>query len=146
MLQSFTQTILVAVICTAALVPQFFLPAKPPTPTSRFERRQQTGENNKISVLQSTIGLVKNIHFWILCGIHGLNVGLSIAWGGLMNQAITPYGYSDSQAGNIVAVGIFAGTLGCRKSSIHVIFLIRRVSLTESPSDRGTDAGFDETA
>ncbi|KAI8146221.1 major facilitator superfamily domain-containing protein [Fennellomyces sp. T-0311] len=103
--------IMVAVICTVALIPQFFIPAKPPTPSSIQLGQQNSGQ--PISVWKSTLTLLKNVHFWVLCGIHGLNVGLSIAWGGLTNQALSPYGYSDRDAGNIVAVGIFAGTLGC---------------------------------
>lgn len=59
--------------------------------------------------------LIKNPHFLTLAIVHGLNVGLSIAWNGLMNQAITPYGYSNTDVGNIAAIGVVGGTLGCRK-------------------------------
>ncbi|KAI9491682.1 major facilitator superfamily domain-containing protein, partial [Zychaea mexicana] len=113
----FIRVIMVAVICTIALIPQFFIPAKPSTPPSIIEIRQQSSSSMssdaRLSVWKSTRILSKNVHFWILCGIHGLNVGLSIAWGGLTNQALSPYGYSDQESGNIVAVGICAGTLGC---------------------------------
>ncbi|KAI8343743.1 major facilitator superfamily domain-containing protein [Chlamydoabsidia padenii] len=112
--------ILVAVIATVASIPQLFLPALPPTPPSIERRTLMTNETGdpaaiteKASLWQGTLSLIKNVHFWILCGIHGINVGLSISWGGLFNQAITPYGYTNAQAGNIVAVGLVAGTLGC---------------------------------
>ena len=49
-------------------------------------------------------------------GIHGINVGLSIAWGALLNQALAPYGYTDGQSGIIVAVAMTAGAMGARKS------------------------------
>ncbi|CAO3619115.1 unnamed protein product [Cunninghamella blakesleeana] len=104
--------ILVAVIATAATVPQFFLPALPPTPATPAEMNQEDSVE-KVSLLKSTLSLMKNVHFWVLCGIHGINIGLSICWGGLFAQAVAPYGYSNSQAGNIVAIGIVAGTLGC---------------------------------
>lgn len=65
--------------------------------------------------------LVKNPHFIILCLIHSLSIGLSIAWGGLMNQAISPYGYSDNEIGNIAAIGVVGGTLGCCKFEIRRI-------------------------
>ena len=110
---------MVAAIATAAVIPQFFIPAKPPTPSSHQLQHQINGEH--LSVWQSTRILLKNVHFWILCGIHGLNIGLSIAWGGLTNQALSPHGYSDRESGNIVAVGIFAGTLGCCKFIIIVV-------------------------
>ncbi|KAI7874245.1 MFS general substrate transporter [Lichtheimia hyalospora FSU 10163] len=106
--------IMVAGICTGATIPQFLLPAKPPVPVS-YDSQQKSGVNtppSKSLFFQSTIALMKSVHFWILCGIHGINVGLSIAWGALLNQAITPYGYSDSQAGNMVAVAMAAGAVG----------------------------------
>jgi hypothetical protein len=65
--------------------------------------------------MQSTLVLIKNPNFLILCIVHGLNIGLSIAWNGLMNQAMTPYGYDNHQVGNIAAVSIVAGSLGCGK-------------------------------
>ncbi|KAI9307437.1 hypothetical protein BJ944DRAFT_275381 [Cunninghamella echinulata] len=104
--------ILVAVIASVATAPQFFLPALPPKPSSPVEISQEDA-TNKISLWQGTLTLMKNVHFWILCGIHGINVGLSICWGGLFAQAVAPYGYTNSQAGNISAIGIVAGTLGC---------------------------------
>ncbi|KAI8088646.1 uncharacterized protein BX664DRAFT_249017, partial [Halteromyces radiatus] len=107
--------IMVAVIATAATIPQLLLPALPPTPPSinMISNDDDHPMTPKITLWKGTLALVKNIHFWILCGIHGINVGLSISWGGLFNQAITPYGYSNAEAGNIVAVGLVAGTFGC---------------------------------
>lgn len=32
-----------------------------------------------------------------------------------MNQAISPYGYSDNEIGNIAAIGVVGGTFGCCK-------------------------------
>ena len=49
-------------------------------------------------------------------GIHGINVGLSIAWGALLNQALAPYGYTDGESGIIVAIAMAAGAVGARKS------------------------------
>ncbi|KAI8146481.1 major facilitator superfamily domain-containing protein [Fennellomyces sp. T-0311] len=100
--------IMVAAICTGAVLPQFFLPAKPPGGSNATTILPKPS----VSFLQCTFQLMKSIHFWMLCGIHGINVGLSIAWGALLNQALTPYGYSDAQAGNIVAVAMAAGAIG----------------------------------
>jgi hypothetical protein len=68
-----------------------------------------------MTLRRGAVLLLKNPHFLTLLIVHGLNVGLSIAWNGLLNQAITPYGYSNTDAGNIAAIGTVGGTLGCRK-------------------------------
>ncbi|KAG2221072.1 hypothetical protein INT45_009730 [Circinella minor] len=99
--------IMVAGICTAAVLPQFVLPAKPPGGS-----HDATIQRPNVSFLQCTITLMKNYHFWILCGIHGINIGLSIAWGALLNQALAPYGYTDGESGLIVAIAMAAGAIG----------------------------------
>ncbi|KAI9321387.1 major facilitator superfamily domain-containing protein [Dichotomocladium elegans] len=104
--------IMVAGICTGAVIPQFLLPAKPPIPVSYEPERIDIGSPTAAVFFQNTWTLIKNFQFLILLGIHGINIGLSIAWGALLNQAITPYGYTDSQAGNMVAVAMAAGAIG----------------------------------
>ncbi|OBZ87267.1 Major facilitator superfamily domain-containing protein 7-a [Choanephora cucurbitarum] len=103
--------IVVACIATAATVPFIFFPTKPPTPAS-YPVKKQNAEP-EISLTQGAIMLLKNYHFIILCVVNSLNIGLSIAWNGIMNQAIKPYGYTDSEIGNINAIGVVGGTLGC---------------------------------
>lgn len=93
-----------------------FFPTKPATPAS-YSVNNAADKNlslPEMTLLQGTVILLKNPHFLTLCVVHGLNVGLSIAWNGLMNQAISPYGYTDNQVGNIAAIGVVGGTLGCR--------------------------------
>ncbi|ORX62118.1 MFS general substrate transporter [Hesseltinella vesiculosa] len=114
--------IMVAVIASAASIPQIFLPARPKqSPTLQLKDRAE--DQPQISLWKATVELMKNIHFWVLCGVHGINVGLSISWGGLFNQAITPYGYSNADAGNMVAVGLVAGTLGCFQRGAYAAIL-----------------------
>lgn len=109
---------MVACIATAATIPFLFFPTKPSTPAS-YSANDKTNSDGptelEMTLLKGTVILLKNPHFLTLCVVHGLNVGLSIAWNGLMNQAITPYGYTDNQVGNIAAIGVVGGTLGCRK-------------------------------
>ncbi|KAI8051365.1 major facilitator superfamily domain-containing protein [Gilbertella persicaria] len=105
--------IVVACIATAATIPFVFFPTKPPTPASRPTQHHHATQTPELTLMQGTLLLLKNPHFLILCVVHGLNVGLSIAWNGIMNQAITPYGYTDSEIGNINAIGVVGGTLGC---------------------------------
>lgn len=123
------QVIVVACIASAATVPLFFFPSKPPTPASYatvVEEETSGPVEPKMTLMRGTFILLKNPHFLTLCVVHGINIGLSIAWGGLMNQAITPYGYTDNQAGNIAAIGVVGGTLGCRAYIyIMLIFCIK---------------------
>ncbi|KAG1374553.1 hypothetical protein G6F61_009228 [Rhizopus arrhizus] len=108
--------IMVAVICTAATIPFAFTPAKPKTPASLPPLREidpDSGKEIKVSLLQGTLLLFKNPHFLIIFVIHGLNIGLSIAWSGLMNQVISPYGYTNGEIGNIAAIGVVGGSIGC---------------------------------
>ncbi|KAI8364090.1 major facilitator superfamily domain-containing protein [Blakeslea trispora] len=103
--------IVVACIATAATVPFVFFPTKPPTPASYpIDKKKSEPE---LSLTQGALMLLRNYHFVILCIVNGLNIGLSIAWNGIMNQAIKPYGYTDSQIGTINAIGVVGGTLGC---------------------------------
>ncbi|KAI8577552.1 hypothetical protein K450DRAFT_301831 [Umbelopsis ramanniana AG] len=99
--------IMVAVIATAAAVPFFFIPEKPPTPASVVSTEPRPSYFGGIKLLMC------NKHYWVLLMIHGLNVGLSISFGTLFTQILTPYGYTNSQAGILSAVALVSGTLGC---------------------------------
>ncbi|GAN06656.1 cell surface receptor major facilitator superfamily transporter transporter [Mucor ambiguus] len=110
----------VATIATVATIPFLFFPAKPPTPASHAavvkESKTESPAKPELTLRQGTMLLLKNPHFLILLIIHSLNIGLSIAWNGLMNQAIAPYGYTDNEIGNIAAIGVVGGTFGCLMS------------------------------
>ncbi|CAO0792691.1 unnamed protein product [Mucor circinelloides] len=112
--------IVVASIATAATIPFLFFPTKPPTPASHAavvtENKAGVPTKPELTLRQGTMLLLKNPHFLILLVIHSSNIGLSIAWNGLMNQAISPYGYTDNEIGNIAAIGVVGGTLGCLMS------------------------------
>ncbi|KAL0144433.1 major facilitator superfamily domain-containing protein [Mucor lusitanicus] len=99
---------IVSGIAVAALIPILVMPSKPPTPPSRA-----TSEGTTPSFFTGIRMLSKNYNFWILFLVHGFNVGLSIAFGSIFTQVISPYGYTDAQAGQMNAVAFFAGTLGC---------------------------------
>ncbi|KAI9487525.1 MAG: major facilitator superfamily domain-containing protein [Benjaminiella poitrasii] len=99
---------LVSGLAAAAVIPVVLMPAKPPTPPSRAVNEEGTP-----SFFKGIRMLSKNYNFWILFLVHGINVGLSIAFGSIFTQVISPYGYTDAQAGQMNAVAFFAGTLGC---------------------------------
>ncbi|KAI8976000.1 major facilitator superfamily domain-containing protein [Pilobolus umbonatus] len=97
---------MVAGIATAATIPLLFFPSKPPTPASTLKRKES--DDNMISLIEETKQLFQNPQFMIICLVHSLSIALCIEWNGLMNQAITPYGYTNSQVGNITAMGVLA--------------------------------------
>lgn len=101
---------IVSGIALAAFIPLLVMPSKPPTPPSRA-----VSEGSTPSFSVGIRMLAKNYNFWILFLVHGINVGLSIAFGAIFTQVISPYGYTDAQAGQMNAVAFFAGTLGCCK-------------------------------
>ncbi|KAG1173561.1 hypothetical protein G6F70_005719 [Rhizopus microsporus] len=123
--------ILVACICTVATIPFLFIPARPPTPASLPPVKDDCSEKeNQDSLLKMILGLIKNVHFLVILIIHGINIGLSIAWSGLMNQAISPYGYTNGEIGNIAAIAVVGGSLGCfvagpilDKTKQHIVLL-----------------------
>ncbi|GAA5797515.1 hypothetical protein HPULCUR_002903 [Helicostylum pulchrum] len=99
---------IVSGISVACFLPLLIMPTKPPTPPSRAMT-----EGSTPSFFAGIRMLAKNYNFWVLFLVHGLNVGLSIAFGSIFTQVISPYGYTDAQAGQMNAVAFFAGTLGC---------------------------------
>ncbi|SAM08559.1 hypothetical protein [Absidia glauca] len=94
-------------IALAAFVLLLFMPAQPPKPPSLVSQQPRPSFRQGLSLL------AKNYHFWVVFLIQGINVGISIAFGTIFTQIIAPYGYTDAQAGQINAIGFFAGTIGC---------------------------------
>jgi nitrate/nitrite transporter NarK len=101
---------IVSGIACIALIPLIFMPPKPPTPPSSITTLEDPPSFSRDIRL-----LAKNYNYWIIFMVHGLNIGLSVAFGSIFTQIISPYGYTDIQAGQMNAVGFFAGTLGCCK-------------------------------
>ncbi|KAI9278679.1 major facilitator superfamily domain-containing protein [Phascolomyces articulosus] len=119
-----TTVLIVTIIAIASFVPLIFLPAKPPTPPSLVQDQEKPSFFSGLKILS------KNYNFWILFTVHSLNVGLSIAFGTIFTQVISPYGYTDAEAGQLNAIAFFAGTLGCSvagpvldKTKQHKLFL-----------------------
>ncbi|KAL0096732.1 major facilitator superfamily domain-containing protein [Phycomyces blakesleeanus] len=97
----------VALISLVALLPVMFMPAKPPTPPSHIQEKEKPKFVDGLRLLS------RNYNFWILFFIHSLNVGVCIAFGTLLIQIISPYGYTDIDAGQLNAIAFLAGILGC---------------------------------
>ncbi|KAI8340217.1 major facilitator superfamily domain-containing protein [Chlamydoabsidia padenii] len=97
-------------IALGAFILLLFMPAQPPQPPSHVSHQPRPSFRQGLSLL------AKNASFWIIFLIQGINVGISIAFGTIFTQIIAPYGYTDAQAGQINAIGFFAGTIGCAVS------------------------------
>ncbi|KAI8069755.1 major facilitator superfamily domain-containing protein [Gilbertella persicaria] len=115
---------LVTGVCVIAFLPLFLMPAKPPTPPNSVQ------DTERPPFLKGLVMLSKNFHFWVLFFIHAFNVGLSIAFCALFTQIVNPHGYSDAEAGQLNALAIIAGTLGCSvagpvldRTKQHTLFL-----------------------
>ncbi|KAI8070072.1 major facilitator superfamily domain-containing protein [Gongronella butleri] len=96
-----------AIIVAASFILTFFMPTQPRHPPS------ESAQQARPSFREGLVMLSKNRYFWMVFLVHGLNVGMSIAFGTIFTQVIVPYGYTDMQAGQINAIGFFAGTIGC---------------------------------
>ncbi|KAI7862001.1 major facilitator superfamily domain-containing protein [Spinellus fusiger] len=97
----------VTIISFVAFVGVILMPAQPPIPLSYLKGIE------KSDFLKSLRILSKNHQFWILFFIHGLNVGVCIAFNTLLPQLISPYGYTDIDAGQLNAISFLFGILGC---------------------------------
>ncbi|KAI8086734.1 uncharacterized protein BX664DRAFT_235567, partial [Halteromyces radiatus] len=99
--------VILGATAACALLALLFMPVKPPHPPSHVSRQPRP------SFYQGLKLLSKNYPFWIIFLIQGINVGISIAFGTIFTQIISPYGYTDTQAGQINAIAFFTGTIGC---------------------------------
>jgi drug/metabolite transporter (DMT)-like permease len=76
-----------------ASVPSFFVPAKPPTPPSASSSLPKT------ELLESLKSLGNNLSFWLIFIPFSVYVGFFNAASSLINQILSPYNYSETQAG-----------------------------------------------
>jgi hypothetical protein len=106
------QTLMVVILSAVSFVPLLVLPSKPPSPPSTILIDPHS-KTDSPSFFEGLRTLGKNPNFCLLFLVHGLNVGNSIALGTIFTQIISPFGYTDAQAGQLNAVSFFAGTLGC---------------------------------
>ncbi|KFA53151.1 hypothetical protein S40293_03116 [Stachybotrys chartarum IBT 40293] len=93
----------VSIISTVACVPSFFVPAKPPTPVG------PASTTPKLRLAQSFRALSSSPEIWMLLIPFAAFVGFFNSISSLLNQMMTPYGFSADDAGIAGAVLIVAG-------------------------------------
>ena len=84
-------------------IPAFFTPSKPPTPVG------PSAETPKLSLRESVRVLTSSLELWLVLIPFFVYVGFFNSLSSLLNQMMTPYGFSDDQAGIGGAVLIVVG-------------------------------------
>ncbi|KAI5295333.1 hypothetical protein KEM55_006237, partial [Ascosphaera atra] len=93
----------VSIISSAAAAPCFFIPARPPTPPNAVV----AGE--KAPYWSSLKRLAKSPEFLVIWLAFSIYVGLFNACSSLLNQILSPHGFTEDEAGITGALLIFVG-------------------------------------
>jgi MFS family permease len=88
---------------TVISIPGFFVPAKPPTPVG------PSSETPKLSLKESFKAMLGSLEVWLILLPFSVYVGFFNNISSLLNQMLTPYGYTEDEAGIGGAVLIVAG-------------------------------------
>ncbi|KAF2400899.1 MFS general substrate transporter [Trichodelitschia bisporula] len=98
-----------AIISSLAAIPSIFIPARPPTPASPSSSIPQTSLKDSVHILLHTPS------FWLLFIPFSIYVGFFNATSSLLNQILSPYAYTESQAGIggalLIVVGLVAAAI-----------------------------------
>jgi FLVCR family MFS transporter 7 len=95
-----------------------FIPPAPPTPPS--PSAAANSRNEKRPYLADLKLLVTNKYYLMLLFCFAIFVGIFNAMSTLLNQIVTPYGYSDDQAGYMGVAMILGGLIGAIAMAIFV--------------------------
>ncbi|KAK4232478.1 major facilitator superfamily domain-containing protein [Podospora fimiseda] len=93
----------VSIISTISSIPAFFIPARPPTPSSA------SSTTAKLSLKHSASLLFKHAEFYLLFIPFAIYVGLFNSISSLLNQILLPHGYTEEEAGIAGAILIVVG-------------------------------------
>ncbi|KAM0562781.1 hypothetical protein ACHAPJ_001621 [Fusarium lateritium] len=101
----------ISIISTVCAAPAFFVPAKPPSPVG------PAAETPKLSLRDSISVLTRSLELWLILIPYAVYVGFFNSISSLLNQMLTPYGFSDDEAGIGGAVLIVVGLVAAAISS-----------------------------
>ncbi|MCJ1463195.1 hypothetical protein MMC07_001800 [Pseudocyphellaria aurata] len=104
-------TLYVALISSVATLPSFFIPSKPPTPSSPASTHPRPSFRQTFRFLSS------NPTFYLLFLPFATYVGLFNSASSLLTQIFSPYGFSDSESGIGGALLILVGLVAAAISS-----------------------------
>ncbi|KZF24860.1 MFS general substrate transporter [Xylona heveae TC161] len=103
--------LIVAIIASVASLPSFVIPGRPPTPPSA------SAAQTKMPLRQAIRTVVKAIDFWLLFIPFSIYVGLFNSISSLLNQILSPYGFSETEAGICGALLIIVGLVASAVTS-----------------------------
>lgn len=92
-------------------VPAVFVPARPPTPVG------PSSETPKLRLSESAGAAARSLEMWLVLTPFAVYVGFFNSVSSLLNQMMTPYGFTDDEAGIGGAVLIAAGLVAAAVSS-----------------------------
>lgn len=93
-----------AIISTVASLPAFFLPSLPPTPPS-----PSVDSRPELPLREALATLLRKSQFWLLATPFAIYVGAFNATSSLLNSMLSPFGFSEDQAGIAGAILIVVG-------------------------------------
>ncbi|OGE52050.1 hypothetical protein PENARI_c011G01229 [Penicillium arizonense] len=96
----------ISIISSVAAIPSFFLPAKPPTPASA-----SSSNTPQTPLLTATKQLIRTWEFWQILLPFSIYVGFFNSISSLLNQILSPYGFSETEAGIAGAILIVVGLI-----------------------------------
>ncbi|KAK1139687.1 hypothetical protein N8T08_000556 [Aspergillus melleus] len=96
----------ISVIATVASLPSFFLPAKPPTPPSA-----SSAATVQTPLLPALSQLLRTLEFWLILIPFSVYVGFFNSVSSLLNQILSPYAFSETEAGIAGGILIVVGLI-----------------------------------
>lgn len=104
-------TLYVAIISSVACLPSFFIPARPPTPVAASSTHMRPPIRTQLRLIAG------NVNFWLITLAFVVYVGFFNSFSSLLAQILTPYNYSQNDAGIAGAVLIVVGLVAAAITS-----------------------------
>ncbi|OBT65512.1 hypothetical protein VE03_05005 [Pseudogymnoascus sp. 23342-1-I1] len=101
----------ISIIATVASIPSFFIPVAPPTPSS------PSSTEHKLDIIPSIKTLFNSREFIMMLIPYTVYVGLFNSISSLLNQMLSPYGFTEEEAGIAGAILIVVGLVAAAISS-----------------------------
>ncbi|KAB8074088.1 major facilitator superfamily domain-containing protein [Aspergillus leporis] len=95
----------ISIIATIAALPSFILPSKPPTPPSASSATTRTPLRPAITQL------LKTLEFWLILIPFSIYVGFFNSVSSLLNQILSPYAFTETEAGIAGGILIIIGLI-----------------------------------
>ncbi|KAF7592669.1 hypothetical protein BBP40_012632 [Aspergillus hancockii] len=95
----------ISIIATIAALPSFILPSKPPTPPSASSATTRT------PLCPAITQLLKTLEFWLILIPFSIYVGFFNSVSSLLNQILSPYAFTETEAGIAGGILIIIGLI-----------------------------------